>query len=245
MKTSSKNRAAFRDDDQEGEINSDFSIPVAIETQAMEWLDSPMPNVHRKRLELIGASMPRLTTVVRFAPDSYFKAHTHDGGEEFLVLDGVFSDAFGNFAKGSYVRNPPGTSHQPFTKEGCTILVKLRQFQSGDKIQFSINTANDRNWNKSSAVGVEHMPLHQFQSEQVGMYKFNNNSASLNLDIEALAEIYIFSGNLEINQKNYSQGYWLRYPASTSLEIKSLGEAIIWIKTINNMHKLELIEGSR
>jgi len=94
---SSKSTAAFDNDDQEAALNSDFTQVVTVNTEQMDWEDSPMPNVWRKRLELISTSNPQLTTVVKFTPDSYFKAHQHDGGEEFLVLEGVFSDSNGDF----------------------------------------------------------------------------------------------------------------------------------------------------
>src|SRR6516165_7170873 len=58
--------------------------------------------VHR-----IGDEVARATSVVRYAPKSRFSAHIHGGGEEFLVLDGVFQDEHGDFPVGSYIRNPP------------------------------------------------------------------------------------------------------------------------------------------
>ena len=61
-------------------------------------------------LERQGAESGRATSVVRYAPGSDFAAHTHTGGEEFIVLDGVFSDDSGDYSAGSYVRNPVGSS---------------------------------------------------------------------------------------------------------------------------------------
>ena len=69
------------DDDHEPELNADFSRLVTADTEAMPWQGSPAGGVQRQRLELIGGEMPRLTSVVRFAPGSAFPAHTHDGGE--------------------------------------------------------------------------------------------------------------------------------------------------------------------
>ena len=70
----------------------------------------------------------------------------HDGGEEFIVLEGTFSDEFGYYPKGTYVRNPMGSSHNPYSDSGCVIFVKLRQFQDGDQEQVKINT-NKEFWN--------------------------------------------------------------------------------------------------
>jgi anti-sigma factor ChrR (cupin superfamily) len=80
----------------------------------------------------IGEEKARATSIVRYAPGSRFARHGHPGGEEFLVLEGTFQDETGDFPAGTYVRNPPGTGHAPGSESGCTILVKLWQFDSGD-----------------------------------------------------------------------------------------------------------------
>ncbi|KAI8840925.1 ChrR cupin-like domain-containing protein [Chytridium lagenaria] len=53
----------------------------------------------------------KATTLVRYAPNSSFNAHTHTGGEEFLVLDGIFADEHGKYPAGSYIRNKVRTRH--------------------------------------------------------------------------------------------------------------------------------------
>jgi hypothetical protein len=57
-------------------------------------------------LDRIGDEVARATSIVRDAPASHFSAHTHGGGEEFLMLDGVFQDEHGDYPAGSYIRNP-------------------------------------------------------------------------------------------------------------------------------------------
>ena len=109
-------------------IRSDFARREVVRPQDYEWVRSPAGGVDRMMLDRIGDEVARATTIVRFAPRSRFDAHTHGGGEEFLVLDGVFSDETGDFPAGSYVRNPIGSRHRPHTDAGCTIFVKLHQF---------------------------------------------------------------------------------------------------------------------
>ncbi len=48
----------------------------------------------------------------------------------------MFEDETGAFPAGTYVRNPPGSSHTPGSTEGCTIFVKLWQFAPDDDLQF-------------------------------------------------------------------------------------------------------------
>ena len=107
------------------QINSDFSSTALVHTEQLAWTPSPMAGVDRRMLDRIGGEMARATSIVRYAPGSRFSAHTHSGGEEFVVLDGVFQDEFGDFPTGTYVRNPPTTAHTPGSETGCTIFVKL------------------------------------------------------------------------------------------------------------------------
>ncbi|SFU52592.1 cupin domain-containing protein [Nitrosospira multiformis] len=90
-------------------INDDLSQPVIVQAGKMDWRPSPAPGVDRRMLFRIGGEVARATSIVRYAPGSVFPRHTHGGGEEILVLDGVFQDEHGDYPAGSYLRNPPGT----------------------------------------------------------------------------------------------------------------------------------------
>lgn len=63
--------------------------------------------------------------LVRWAPGTRFQAHAHWGGEEILVLEGVFSDEHGRYPAGSWLRSPHLSRHQPFSDPGCLIYVKV------------------------------------------------------------------------------------------------------------------------
>ncbi len=77
-------------------INADFEKAAFEHTADMAWVDSYMPGVQRKMLDRLEAESGRATSIVRYAPKSYFALHTHNGGEEFLVLQGAFSDEQGD-----------------------------------------------------------------------------------------------------------------------------------------------------
>ena len=58
--------------------------------------------------------------------------HVHPGGEEILVLEGVFYDEHGDYPAGSWLRNPRYSEHTPFTgKEGALIYVKVGHIDAG------------------------------------------------------------------------------------------------------------------
>ena len=115
------------------QLYADLTQRAVVQSTALDWIPSPMPGVDRRMLDRNGEEVARATSIVRYAPESFFSAHSHGGGEEFFVLDGVFSDENGDYSKGTYVRNPVGSRHTPVSKKGGTIFVKLHQFDPDDQ----------------------------------------------------------------------------------------------------------------
>lgn len=116
-------------------INDDFTQPILVSASRQPWIASPAAGVERRMLFRVGEEKARASSIVRYAPGSSFAPHVHTGGEEFLVLDGTFQDENGDYPAGTYVRNPPGTSHAPAAKDGTTIFVRLWQFGADDDVQ--------------------------------------------------------------------------------------------------------------
>ena len=40
------------------------------------------------------------------------------------MLEGSLADEAGRYPKGSWLRNPPGSEHSPFSDEGCLFYIK-------------------------------------------------------------------------------------------------------------------------
>src|SRR5918995_6414183 len=140
-------------------INADLRQRAVVHSDELPWVDSPLPGVQRRMLERDGEEVARATSIVRYAPDSHFSAHTHGGGEEFLVLDGVFQDEHGDYPAGSYVRNPPTTRHTPGSEPGCVIFVKLWQFDPTDRTEVRIEIGKTAFQPVRGRPDVEVMPL--------------------------------------------------------------------------------------
>jgi anti-sigma factor ChrR (cupin superfamily) len=62
--------------------------------------------------------------LVKWEPGTRFVNHSHPGGEEIFVLSGTFADEHGTYNEGTWLRNPPGSTHSPYSEEGCVIYVK-------------------------------------------------------------------------------------------------------------------------
>ena len=195
-------------------LNADFSKKVIIDTHNMEWEASPAAGVERKRLEVLHPEIERVTTIVRFAPNSYFPAHTHGGGEEYFVLEGTFSDESGDYGPGFYVRNPPGTQHQPFTKDGCTILVKLGQFDEDDLKPISVDTRKAE-WQTGPINERRFMPLYKHNGVETKLVQLAPNFQFPHHDHTDGEEVLIIEGSFSDDAGEYTQGMWVREPVGT------------------------------
>ncbi|MCZ6804465.1 MAG: cupin domain-containing protein [Proteobacteria bacterium] len=211
------------------QINADLSKRAVVNSNELPWLDSPLPGVKRRMLERDGEEVARATTIVRYVPDSYFDAHTHSGGEEFLVLDGIFSDEMGNFHQGMYVRNPIVSKHKPYTRGGTTILVKLQQFDPNDQEYVRIDT-NKAEWLPGQVEGLRVMPLHEYGTEQVALVKWEpGTSYKRHIHVRG-EEIYVISGVFADEHGIYPQGTWIRNPAGSEHTPYSDEGCVIYVK---------------
>jgi anti-sigma factor ChrR (cupin superfamily) len=115
------------------ELHADLSQRAVLDSSTLPWTASPMAGVERRMLDRCDDEVARATSIVRYVPGGRFERHSHGGGEEILVLEGTFSDEQGDYPAGTYLRNPGGSSHAPFSEEGCTLLVKLHQMHPADQ----------------------------------------------------------------------------------------------------------------
>ncbi|MEM7089811.1 MAG: cupin domain-containing protein [Pseudomonadota bacterium] len=210
------------------ELNADFSSRVAVLSEQLEWQASPMQGVDRRMLDRIGGEVARATTIVRYAPGSKFSAHTHTGGEEFIVLDGVFQDEHGDFPAGTYVRNPPTTSHTPGSEPGCIIFVKLWQFDMDDRTQFRKTMAEELD---DPIDGVATALLHQDARETV-TYHHLDAGATLTSHAPGGIEMLVIDGAVTADQDALGKNAWLRLPEGNPLVAVAGSEgAKIWMKS--------------
>jgi len=94
---------------------------LVIDTSKSSWVPGLVSGLEVLPLHAFGSEHVAL---VRWAPGTVFQPHGHPGGEEIFVLDGVFQDEHGTYPAGSWLRNPPGSVHRPWSEMGCTIWVK-------------------------------------------------------------------------------------------------------------------------
>jgi hypothetical protein len=210
------------------QINSDFSSTALVHAEQLAWTPSPLAGVDRRMLDRIGGEVARATSIVRYAPGSRFSAHTHAGGEEFVVLDGVFQDEYGDFPAGTYVRNPPTTAHTPGSATGCTIFVKLWQFDPNDRNQFHKLMVDEL---AAPVDGIATATLHEDAREVV---TYRHLDAGVTLVVEDLGgiEMLVIEGSVAVANTAESKHGWLRLPDGEALMARAgVGGAKLWIKS--------------
>src|SRR6201996_4693221 len=175
------------------ELNADFSRRTVVHAAAVDWVPSPIAGVDRRMLDRIGDELARATSIVRYAPNSRFSPHTHGGGEEFLVLEGVFQDEHGDYPAGSYVRNPPTSRHTPGSAPGCVLFVKLWQFNLQDRTPVRRDAQALAYTQAQGRPGVEIAALFHDSREEVRMECWQPN-ASVVLDLPEGGEFLVLDG---------------------------------------------------
>jgi anti-sigma factor ChrR (cupin superfamily) len=212
-------------------LNSDFSQRVVIASNELSWIPSPQAGVERRPLDRIGGEVARATSLVRYAPRSVFPAHDHPLGEEFLVLEGIFSDQHGDYAAGTYVRNPPGSSHSPRTAPGCIVLVKLRQMPPSEQARVIVDTASS-DWSHGEVEGHTRLGLYAAKSnaERVTMERLAAGTTLPSALCPDGEEIFVLSGDLVDEHGAYLSGSWIRNPAGYRRSLGTEGGVTYWAK---------------
>lgn len=212
-------------------INADFTKRAVVHAASIPWIPSPVPGVERRMLDRIGEEVARATSIVRYAPRSAFSPHTHEGGEEFLVLDGIFQDEHGDFPAGTYVRNPPTSRHTPRSETGCTILVKLHQFDLADRTDVRLDTNAISPIASNARLGVLTVPLFTDSRENVRVEHWMAGSR-IRFDVPGGIEALVLDGSFAEGQEEFVTHSWLRLPAGAVLDaLAGKNGAKLWIKT--------------
>ena len=211
-------------------IHTDFTQRVALQSQDLPWIDSPLPGVKRRLLERAGGEVARATSIVSYAPDSRFSLHPHALGEEILVLDGELEDEFGVYPAGTYIKNPPGSAHAPRSHPGCTLFVKLRHMQLDDQQRVVINT-HKASWYQGQVPGLSVLPLSEFGAEHTALVRWMPGTQFNPHRHYQGEEIFVIEGTFEDEHGRYPAGSWLRSPHLSQHRPFSTEGCLILVKT--------------
>jgi anti-sigma factor ChrR (cupin superfamily) len=209
-------------------LNMDFSQVACLRPDEQEWITSPADGVSRVHLERTEEESGHTTSLVKFEAGSYFPQHSHPNGEEVFVLEGVFSDEEGDYPAGTYIRNPPGSTHKPFTKEGCTLFVKLEQFQAGD-IEHIVIRPEDQQW-RQGIGNLRVLSLHAFNTESTALVSWPKNEVFQAHSHMGGEEVVVINGKFIDEHGEYPGGTWLRSPHMSQHFPRVEEETLIYVK---------------
>jgi anti-sigma factor ChrR (cupin superfamily) len=210
-------------------LNMNFHQTVCVLDTDYRWLESPAEGVSRMPLEKKAEESGHTTSIVRFAAGSSFPPHAHPLGEEIYVLDGVFSDENGDYPTGTYIRNPPNSSHTPFTREGCTLFVKLDQFAPDDLLPVVL-LPEQQQWLPGHG-NLKVLPLHEYETQHTAMVHWPASEVFNPHQHWGGEEIFVVSGEFCDEHGRYPAGSWLRSPHQSKHTPFVELETLILVKT--------------
>lgn len=213
-------------------LNSDLDERIVIDTNAIPWVKSPCPGIWRRMLERQGPESGRATSIVRYDPGAQFSWHEHPLGEEFLVLGGVFSDEHGDYPAGTFVLNPPGSSHAPRSREGCVLFVKLGQYAGSDRRRLDVDTEL-LEWRGGTVPGVRTKEVYAEigYPEHVALFKWEPGARCPAHVHPGGEEIFVLDGALADEGGSYPSGTWIRNPHMSSHAPFAPAGCLLLVKT--------------
>lgn len=222
--------------DQLGDINADLSQHIVVDTDKMQWEPSPSGTVWRKPLYRQGGEFGPVTSIVKYEAGGKFRTHPHPQGEEIFVLEGEFCDNHGRYPAGTYLLNPDGTEHAPYSDIGCTLFVRLRQYDGNDRKQLAVNT-NEMEWRQGMVEGLTVLPLYSQPNypENMALVRWQAGTYFPEHTHPGGEEILVIEGTFEDNFGEYPTGSWIRSPHLSKHKPYSKKGCLIYVR-VGGLH---------
>ena len=125
--------------------------------------------------------------------------------------------------------NPPGSSHAPFSKDGCELFVKLRHL-GVEQIEREIINTKTAQWHQGLVPGLKVMPLMQ-QGLGSTLVKWDPETYFNPHQHFGGEEIFVVSGVFEDEFGTYKEGSWIRSPHMSTHKPFSKEGCTIFVKT--------------
>jgi anti-sigma factor ChrR (cupin superfamily) len=210
-------------------LNDDYSERIVLHHEDLEWVGSPQAGVERRMLDQTGDEVAKATSIVRYQPGSTFDLHRHEFGEEILVLDGAFSDENGDYPAGTYMMNPPGSSHALRSEPGCVLFVKFSHLGTDQRHREVVDTRTAQ-WHQGMVPGLTVMPLMQ-QGTGSTLVRWAPQTYFNPHRHFGGEEIFVVDGVFEDEHGRYPSGSWIRSPHMSMHKPFSKEGCTIFVKT--------------
>lgn len=219
---------------------------------SMPWQNSPAPGVRRKRLfHSGGAESGIVTSIVDYAAGAGFPEHGHPGGEEMLVLAGTMTDERGEFPPGSYFLNPEGFRHRPYSRHGCTVFVKLRQYEGNQRESLYFDTTKSEwrspgLWTPPTTGSTRAQSLYRSlrYPERIQLIELAAGTQHAPIALPEGQEIFVISGGLEDEWGVYPEHTWLTLPPGSVHSPRSVAGAVLYVRQGGFTEERQLAAGA-
>jgi anti-sigma factor ChrR (cupin superfamily) len=214
-------------------INQDPLIRVSVLYKSLSWYGMHCPGI------LLGCFESDhevqhypVTMLTRFEPGGFIPLHGHPGGEEILVLEGSFIDETGVYSPGTYLLNPEGFIHEPYSNEGCLSFVRLRQHGGKTRQQVKKNIF-ELPWEAGIIPTIEVKILYEQMGypEKVWIERWLPGTMLSNLVETEVKEIFVIEGTWSDELGDYPTCSWVRYSPNCLYSPASKDGCLILVKT--------------
>ena len=128
------------------------------------------------------------------------------------------------------MRNPPPSRHTPGSEPGCTIFVKLWQFDPRDRTHVLLNLFDKQPAPVTGQAGVNATDLFHDARERVST-EFWQPGAQIARANEGGMEVLCLKGGFEEGGEGFAEWSWLRLPPGMPLDAQAGAKgAFLWIK---------------
>lgn len=214
-------------------IHNDVSSRVAVLQSSLTWHQTTFTGIWFGAFESDDNVQDHpVTMLTRFDPGGFFPLHGHPGGEEILVLEGNFADETGVYPPGSYMLNPEGFIHHPYSDEGCLTFVKLRQHGGTTRQRVKTNIY-ELSWQPGAIPQIEVKPLYEQEGfhEKVWVERWQPGTALWNVVESEVKEIFVIEGCWSDELGDFPAGSWLRYSPNSPYSPSSATGCLVYVKT--------------
>lgn len=211
-------------------LNGNLAVRVVVDAESLRWTVSPSRTVWRRRLHLVGGpESGQVTSIVHYERGSSFPLHAHPDGEEILVLEGMFSDEHGDWPAGTYLLNPEGFCHAPFSREGCLLFVKLRQFPGRDRRRMAVNTRT-MPWTMEVGREVKRLYSQVGFTDHTYLERLRSESTPGERIYPYGAELLVLMGSFEDENGRYGTHTWVRLPPGSRHSPRAVATCDLYVK---------------
>ncbi len=201
-------------------MNSDYEKKISIESNALDWIEYTPFNSYIKQFS---KRQKEETSLVKINKDSILSKKDIVNSIEIFVLEGIYTNEFGSFEKGTYLKFPKENERYVKSQEGCVVFRKINYKHNNEEL--IVNT-NKSQWLQGQG-NLTVIPL----SEQTALVKWPKDERFIPHKHWGGEEILVLSGTFIDEYDKYKKGCWIRSPHLSEHFPYVEEETIIFVKT--------------